>query len=58
MATQAIPPPHPSGDFWSRACEFSGKLAGFQTRWLVSVTNPQAKVLGGDPQGIQNLPIP
>jgi hypothetical protein len=29
MVTQAIPP-HSSGDFWFKACEFSVKLGGFQ----------------------------
>ncbi len=39
-------PPHPSGDFWSRACECPLKLVGFQIRWRVLVTNPQAENRG------------
>ncbi len=43
MATQAILSPTPSGDFWSRAHEFPLKVADFQIRWLVLVTNQQAE---------------
>ncbi len=45
MATQAIPP-HPSGDCWSRACEFSGNLDGFKTSRRVLVTKSEGGSFG------------
>jgi hypothetical protein len=38
MESQAIPPPHPSGDFWSRTRKILEKLVDFNptlhTAWL------------------------
>jgi hypothetical protein len=33
MATQAITPPHPSGNFWAETREFSEKHADLESGW-------------------------
>ncbi len=35
MATQAIPPPPPSGDFWAKTHEFSEKPADMEKGWRI-----------------------
>jgi hypothetical protein len=35
MATQAIPPPHPSGDFWAKTREFSEQPADLENGWQI-----------------------
>ena len=51
MATQAIPSHCHIGDFLSGACEFSGKLAGFQNPPAGFGHKSKGGSFGGEPTG-------